>query len=120
MSQPVRTLRRVGFFSRNLTASTNTVSGAFDDIQLIHETPRNNVEIIEQRLANTALAGDANLIFEAYVVRRPTDAGSYDIKQAQRTCDSVKMGHTLLMACETHEFLCDDPFSLCDRAPLGE
>lgn len=123
MENPVRALRRVGMFSRNVTASKNTVSGGFDEVQLVHETAENNVEIVEQTLYNVGLSGEAEDIFEAHVIRRTTDSGSYDIKQAQRICDSVKLGHTLLLVGEagsTDAFLTDDPASLTDRDMLGE
>jgi hypothetical protein len=120
IARPVPVLRRVGFYARNITASASTISGTFSELQLVHETPLNNVEIVEQRETNCDGAGDATLIFEAHVIRRPTDPGTYDIKQAQRLCDSVKLGHTLVLVGETDAFKCDDPYSLCDRDLLGD
>ena len=101
-------------------ATKNTVVGSFDSVRLRHDTGRNNVEIVETRLASCVDSGVAEDIFEAHVIRRPTDSGSYDITNAQRICDSIKMGHTLLYAGEDHEIRCDSEYSLTDRDLLGE
>lgn len=116
---PFSKLRNVGIFARNVTASKNTVSCAFGRFKLVHETPENNVEIYEQTKAYCDLVGDASRIFEATVIRRPSDSGSCDLATAQRVCDSAKQAHTLIIVGESDEFLCDDDGSLCDRDLLG-
>jgi len=96
----------------------NTVGGLWQDIRIAYSLARNNVELHEYR-ADQIPDGDPERIFWAFVHRDPDDGGAYDLAGAQRICDRVKWGHSLIIVGESDCFLCDDPFSLTDRDILG-
>lgn len=110
--------REYGVYARN--DASNATAIEFSYLQLVMATGYNNVRIIEAREADVDAAGDEALIFSAFAHRNPNDAGSYNLKQAQRLLDRIKQAHTVFFAGESDAFLCDDPFSLCDRDILGE
>jgi hypothetical protein len=116
---PIPTVRKVGWFVRNVTATKNAASISVDSVKLVHETPKNNVEIVEQRQYNVDLSGNDEQIFFAFVHRESSDAGAYNIAEAQRLLDKVAQGHTLILCGERDEFRCDDAESLCDRDIIG-
>jgi hypothetical protein len=96
----------------------NTVSGLWQDIRIAYSLLRNNVELHEYR-ADQIPADDPARIFWAFVHRDPNDGGAYDLAGAQRICDRVKWGHSLIIVGESDCFRCDDPFSLTERDILG-
>jgi uncharacterized protein YmfQ (DUF2313 family) len=78
-----------------------------------------DVVIIERTAATAAAMGDAREIFRFFVYRDPDLPGAYDIAGAQELIDDIKPVHTAGHAIESIDFLCDDPYSLCDRDLLG-
>lgn len=110
--------RHVGFFVRN-AAAVNAVSMSVGSFKIVMDTPENNVEIIELDEEIVDLSGKADDIFTSFVHRDPTDPGSFNVQQAQRTLDVVAQGHTLGVVGESDVFLTDDPSSLTDRDVLG-
>lgn len=98
----------------------NTVSLAAAQHYLIHETDVNNVEIVETKKAARDAESAPEHVFTGFVMREPTDGGTYNIKEAQQLADRRKHAHKLLLVGESDYFLCDDGYSLCDRDILGE
>jgi phage gp46-like protein/uncharacterized protein YmfQ (DUF2313 family) len=82
-------------------------------------TDPNDVEVIETSRATAIAAGDDRIIYQFYIYRDPALPGVYDIVDAQRVIDEMAHSHTRGVAIESDDFLCDDPFSLCDRDILG-
>lgn len=78
-----------------------------------------DVVVLEQSRAFAIAVGDDRQIYRFYIYRDPTDPGSYDLDAAQDLVDSMKPAHTQGLVIESIDFLCDDPYSLCDRDILG-
>lgn len=78
-----------------------------------------DVVVMENDRAFAVLVGDDREIFRFFVYRDPTLPGSYDVDAAQGLMDRMKPSHTQGHVIESIDFLCDDPFSLCDRDRLG-
>lgn len=80
-----------------------------------------DVVIIERTAAQAILMGDLDgrEIFRFFVYRDPGEPGTYDIEGAQALIDQIKPSHTEGYVIESIDFLCDDPYSLCDRDLLG-
>lgn len=78
-----------------------------------------DVDVIENSRAFAILVGDAREIFKFYVYRNPALPGTYFLDSAQAIVDAMKPSHTQGFVIESVSFLCDDPFSLCDRDLLG-
>lgn len=110
--------RHVGAYCRNEDSSYNAASVVIDEFQLRHGAKANNVEIIEMPLDSVPSGTPESKMF-AFVHREPTDAGNYNLTEAQRIVDRVKQAHSLILVGESDCFLCDDPYSLCDRDILG-
>lgn len=77
------------------------------------------VEVFETSRALAITIGDANEIYRFYVFRDPLLAGTPDIAAAQAELDTMAHSHTKGHVIESEDFLCDDPYSLCDRDILG-
>lgn len=77
------------------------------------------VVVLERSAAFAASLGDAREIFRFFVYRNPALPGTYFIASAQAQIDRMKPSHTAGYAIESVSFLCEDPFSLCDRDLLG-
>lgn len=109
--------RKVGVFAKNYDGAS---SGGVEihEISFSHGLSKNNIEIIEFPLSLMQSTTDTSK-FTAFVHREPTDAGTYDIKETQRTLDRIKQAHTLLRVGESDSFKTDDPYSLTDRDLLG-
>lgn len=58
-------------------------------------------------------------IFRFFIYRNPALGGAYFLASAQALVDKIKPSHTKGYVIESVSFLCDDPFSLCDRDLLG-
>ncbi len=78
-----------------------------------------NVVVIERTHAFADSLGDDREIFRFFVYRDPSLAGTYFLASAQAMVDKIKPSHTIGQVVESINFLCDDPFSLCDRDLLG-
>lgn len=78
-----------------------------------------DVVIIERTRAFAVLVGDAREIYRFFVYRDPSLPGTYYLASAQALVDAMKPSHTIGQVIESINFLCDDPFSLCDRDLLG-
>lgn len=78
-----------------------------------------DVEVIETSRATAIAVGDDRIIYQFYIFRDPALPGTYDIVEAQEVIDKMAHSHTRGVAIESKDFLCDDPFSLCDRDILG-
>ncbi len=78
-----------------------------------------DVVVIETSRADAIATGDDRDIYRAHIYRDPTEPGTYDLAAAQALCDAIKPAHTEVKVIESIDFLCDDPFSLCDRDLLG-
>ena len=78
-----------------------------------------DVVVIERSRAFAIAIGDAREIFRFFIYRDPTAPGDYFLASAQEQLDLMKPSHTLGYVIESIDFLCDDPFSLCDRDLLG-
>jgi hypothetical protein len=111
--------RYVGAFVHNETATKNAAALTLAAFRYSHDKAEGNVELIEKPLAIVP-AENPEEIFAAFVHREPTDPGSYNLAEAQRTLDRMKLGHTLITVGESDWLLCDDPYSLTDRDVLGE
>lgn len=110
--------RRVGIFVRNRTSAWADADARFDYACMHYATQYNNVEIVEHRLIDIP-SGNPGAIFYAYVHRRDTDPGYYNLREAQRACDRMKLAHTMIRVCESDVFVCDSSTSLTDRDVLG-
>lgn len=75
--------------------------------------------VIERTTAQAAAMGDVREIFRFFIYRNPSDPGTYYLSSAQTLVDEIKPSHTIGHVIESTSFLCDDPFSLCDRDILG-
>lgn len=113
------TTRRVGLFAKNTTPTFNLATLDVFQSFLIHETPENNVTIIEMTDEVTAASGDQSDIFFAFIHRSPDDPGTYDLQNAQRQMDKCKQAHTLILVGESDVARYDDPHSLFDRDIYG-
>lgn len=109
--------RVFGICARNV-APWNSVEGLWQTITVQYESEANNVRLFEYG-TDQIPADDPERIFWAFVHRDPSEGGSYDLTGAQRICDRVKHGHTLIIVGESDCFLCDDSYSLTDRDILG-
>jgi hypothetical protein len=78
-----------------------------------------DVVVLERDRAFAILVDDDREIFRFFIYRDPGLPGTYDVGAAQAIVDSVKPAHTAGYVIESVDFLCDDPFSLCDRDLLG-
>lgn len=78
-----------------------------------------DVVVIEQSHALAVSLGDDTEIYRFFIFRDPGAPGTYDLAGAQELVDRMKPSHTLGQVIESLDFLCDDPFSLCDRDRLG-
>lgn len=78
-----------------------------------------DVVIIETSPADAVAMGDVREVFRFFAYRDPSEPGAYDIDGAQDLIDQIKPSHTIGHAIESIDFLCDDPYSLCDRDLLG-
>lgn len=78
-----------------------------------------DVDVIENSRAFAILVGDAREIFKFFIYRNPALPGTYFLDSAQALVDQIKPSHTQGTVIESIDFLCDDPFSLCDRDLLG-
>lgn len=78
-----------------------------------------DVVIIETSRALAILIGDDREIYRWFAFRDPGLGGVWDINAAQTLIDDIAHSHTKGHAIESVDFLCDDPFSLCDRDLLG-
>ena len=78
-----------------------------------------DVVIIERGRAFAVLVGDDREIYRFFAYRNPALPGTYDIAGAQSQIDQMAHSHTKGYAIESIDFLCDEPFSLCDRDILG-
>jgi hypothetical protein len=63
--------------------------------------------------------GDDREIYRFFVYRDPALPGTYDIEGAQALVDDISPSQTAGYVVESIDFLCDDPYSLCDRDLLG-
>lgn len=77
------------------------------------------VEVIEISHAAALLLDDEREIYRFFVFRDPGLGGTWDLPAAQALITKMKPSHTLGFAIESDDFLCDDPYSLCDRDILG-
>lgn len=77
------------------------------------------VMVIETSHAQAVAMGDVREIFRFFIYRNPTDPGTYYLDAAQELVDAMKPSHTAGHVIESDDFLCDDPYSLCDRDILG-
>lgn len=105
----------VGLFLKN-TDEMNESQVVFSEFQISYEKTKNNVEIIEPAPEDL---GSQDQRFFAFVYSDPSRRGTVNLKEAQRSMDRAKQGHTLITVGESRCFLCDDPYSLCDRDILG-
>jgi uncharacterized protein YmfQ (DUF2313 family) len=78
-----------------------------------------DVVVIERGRAFAIAVDDDQEIYRFFIYRDPNEAGSYSIEDAQAIIDRMQQSHTQGHAIESIDFLCDDPFSLCDRDLLG-
>lgn len=78
-----------------------------------------SIIVIETSRALAIAVGDGREIYRFFIYRNPALSGSYDIAAAQVLVDDIKPSHTLGHVITSISFLCDDPFSLCDRDLLG-
>ncbi len=78
-----------------------------------------DVVVIERSHAFAASTGDDREIYRFFIYRDPMLPGAYFLASAQELVDTIKPSHTAGYVIESIDFLCDDPFSLCDRDLLG-
>jgi hypothetical protein len=78
-----------------------------------------DVVVIETSAATAAAMGDVREIFRFFIFRDPALPGTYYLDSAQEIVDAIKPSHTAGHVIESDDFLCDDPYSLCDRDILG-
>lgn len=78
-----------------------------------------DVVVLERTHAFAASSGDVREIYRFFVYRNPAVAGVYYLASAQKLVDEIKPSHTVGHVIESVNFLCNDPYSLCDRDLLG-
>ncbi len=78
-----------------------------------------DVVVIEISSADALATGDVRAIFTFLVYRNPAAPGTYYVASAQELVDQIKPSHTIGHVIESVDFICDDPFSICDRDLLG-
>lgn len=78
-----------------------------------------DIEVIERTHAIAVDMGDDREIYRFFIYRDPSLPGTYDVDAAQELVDSIKPSNTVGTVVESIDFLCDDPYSLCDRDLLG-
>ena len=78
-----------------------------------------DVVVIETSRADAIAMADDKEIYRFYIYRDPTDPGNYDLSGAQSLVDDITHTHAKGTVIESNNFLCDDPYSLCDRDILG-
>lgn len=78
-----------------------------------------NVVVIEVTAAEAAAISDAREHYHFYIYRDPALAGAYYLDSAQTLVDQMCRSSCNGQVIESISFLCDDPFSLCDRDLLG-
>ncbi len=88
-------------------------------LALVLNLDPNEVIVIEVTAAQAAAMDDARAIYNFYIWRDPSLPGDYDLAGAQAIVDDMKPAHTRGRVIESTSFICDDPFSLCDRDLLG-
>lgn len=85
-----------------------------------------DVVVIERTRAFCIAVGDDREIFRFFIYRNPALPGTYFLASAQAIVANLatqrgglKPSHTAGYVIESINFLCDDPFSQCDRDLLG-
>ncbi len=78
-----------------------------------------DIVVIERTHADALAMGDEREIYRFFIYRDPGLPGTYYLDAAQELVDQIKPSHTQGHLIESVDFLCDDPFSLCDRDLLG-
>ena len=78
-----------------------------------------DVDIIEITHAQAVAMGDDREHYHFYVYRDPAAPGTYYLASAQALLDQMCRSSCNGQVIESINFLCDDPFSLCDRDILG-
>lgn len=78
-----------------------------------------DVVVIEHDRAFAILTANDESIFEFFIYRNPAAPGTYQLDVAQDIVNNMKQTHTIGYVIESVSFLCDDPYSLCDRDLLG-
>lgn len=78
-----------------------------------------DVVVIENSRADAIATGEDRDIYKFYIYRNPSLPGSYNLTDAQDMINRMKPSHTEGHIIESDDFLCDDPYSLCDRDILG-
>lgn len=78
-----------------------------------------DVVVIERTHAFAVSIDDDREIFRFFIYRDPSEPGTYFLSSAQEQVDRMAPSHTIGTVIESVNFLCDDPFSLCDRDLLG-
>lgn len=63
---------------------------------------------------------DSGQIYNFFAFRDPVLPGTPDISEAQRLFSRSALGHMTSYVVQSIAFLCDSPYSLMDRDPLGE
>lgn len=109
--------------ARVIARLTATVGFRPEDFQdalamLLGQAPM-DVVVIERTHAQAVAFGDDREIFRFFIYRDPMLPGTYFLDSAQAQVDVMKPSHTIGHVIESVNFLCDDPFSLCDRDLLG-
>jgi len=78
-----------------------------------------DVDVLERTHAIADAMGNDREIFLFFIYRDPTLPGTYFLSSAQALVNAIKPSHTKGFVIESINFLCDDPFSQCDRDVLG-
>lgn len=78
-----------------------------------------DVVVIERTHAAAAAMGDDREIRRFFIYRDPGLPGAYYVDSAQALVDDINRSTCVGHVIESVSFLCDDPFSLCDRDLLG-
>ncbi len=78
-----------------------------------------DVVVVERTHAIAVAMGDDREIYRFFIYRDPSLPGTYYLDSAQDLVDQIKPSHTVGYVIESVNFLCDDPYSLCDRDILG-
>lgn len=73
------------------------------------------VDVFERDRAMAIAMADDREIYRFFVYRDPTLPGTYSVLDAQVELERFSQSHTKGHVIESKNFLCDDPFSLCDR-----
>ncbi len=68
---------------------------------------------------SAAVAANPRLMYLFHVYRDPALPGPSDIDKGQEVLDSITYSHNKGVVIQSLSFKCDDPYSLCDRDPLG-